>query len=193
LEATSKDSDRIMFPTIFITGGCRSGKSGRALDISATIGGGHNHYLATCVPQDEEMRARVSRHQKERGADWLTIEEPLELPAAIACHGKDADVILIDCLTMWVSNLMAADLDDEAILDRVAALCETVAAPPCPLVIVSNEVGAGIVPENALARRFRDLAGWTNQRLAAVCRQVIWMVAGIPVTIKPSSHPPNRE
>jgi adenosylcobinamide kinase / adenosylcobinamide-phosphate guanylyltransferase len=181
-----------MFPTIFITGGCRSGKSGRALEICNTMGGLHNCYLATCVPQDAEMHARVHRHQQERGAAWFTIEEPLEITAAIASQGEAAGVILVDCLTLWISNLMTAEFDDAAILNRVDMLCKTVATPPCPIVLVSNEVGTGIVPENALARRFRDLAGWTGQRMATACRQVIWMVAGIPVPIKPSMPSPDR-
>ncbi len=175
-----------MFATILVTGGCRSGKSARALDLSRRVGGRRNCFLATCVPQDEEMRARVRRHREERGADWSTIEEPVLLPEAIAHHGAASSVILVDCLTLWISNLMAADLPDREILNRVDALGSVIAAPPCPLVLVSNEVGAGIVPENALARRFRDLSGWTNQRVAAACGQVVWMVAGIAVTIKPS-------
>ena len=182
-----------MYPTIFITGGCRSGKSSQALALSQRVGGQRNCYLATCVPQDEEMQVRVRRHQQERGVDWRTIEEPVALQDAIYDHGVDADVILVDCLTLWLSNLIAAGLDDPAILNRVNSLCDLLAAPPCPLVLVSNEVGAGIVPENALARRFRDLAGWTNQRVAAASRQVIWMVAGIPVTIKPPSRLLDRE
>lgn len=181
-----------MVSTILITGGCRSGKSGRAIELSHQIGGQRNWYLATCVPQDEEMRARVRRHQQERGATWYTVEEPEALAECIGQYGRNADVILVDCLTLWINNLIGLGLDDAAVLQRVQTLCDAVATPPCPLVLVTNEVGAGIVPVNALARRFRDLTGWTNQRLAAVCKQVIWMVAGIPVTIKSLSPAPRE-
>ena len=98
-----------------------------------------------------------------------------------------ADLILVDCLTLWVSNLMAKQPDDTTFLDWLDELCRVIARPPCPLIFVTNEVGAGIVPENKLARQFRDLTGWANQKVAAACTTVIWMVAGIAVTIKPGN------
>jgi adenosylcobinamide kinase/adenosylcobinamide-phosphate guanylyltransferase len=174
-----------MHPTILITGGSRSGKSGYALALGEKLGGQNNIFIATCVPSDEEMQKRVQRHKLERGPHWHTIEEPLDLPKAIDQAGAHAEVMLIDCLTLWVSNLMAAHEDDDLLLDKVQMLCSALDSPPCPIVLVTNEVGAGIVPENPLVRRFRDLAGWTNQLVAAACRQVFWMVAGIAVPVKP--------
>ena len=174
-----------MHPTILITGGCRSGKSRHALHIGADLGGQRNFFIATCVPKDEEMRVRVRRHQKERGPQWKTLEVPIKLEQAIKRHGPEADVMLIDCLTLWISNHMAKNEQDAMIFAQIEALVHIISKPPCPIVLVSNEVGAGIVPENPVARRFRDIIGWTNQRVAAACSKVIWMVAGIDVTIKP--------
>ena len=174
-----------MFSTILITGGCRSGKSGHALSLASQVQGMRKLFVATCVAEDEEMRRRVQRHQKERGRDWQTLEEPVDLVHAIQREGPGADLILVDCLTLWVSNLMVQHPVDTTFLDRLENLCQVIARPPCPLIFVTNEVGAGIVPENTLARRFRDLTGWANQHVAAACTKVIWMVAGIAVTIKP--------
>lgn len=175
-----------MNPTTFIIGGCRSGKSGHALRLGESLRGGRKLFVATCVPQDGEMRQRVLRHQQDRSPQWSTLETPVELAQSIAQNGPDADLMLIDCLTLWVSNLMLTYEDQKPIDDRVEGLCAVLRNPPCPLILVSNEVGAGIVPENPLARRFRDIVGWTNQQVAAACRQVIWMVAGLPVPIKPN-------
>lgn len=106
----------------------------------------------------------------------------------ISDQGPQADVIVIDCLTLWISNLMMANYSDEKIMRAIERLSQKVAAPPCPIFMVANEVGLGIVPENAMARRFRDLAGWCNQTIAAAGHRVIWMVAGIAVQVKPSGH-----
>jgi adenosylcobinamide kinase/adenosylcobinamide-phosphate guanylyltransferase len=179
--------------TTLITGGCRSGKSGAALELARRHNGSRRLFLATCVPADAEMKARVERHQAERGPQWRTLEEPLRLSEAIRDQGTSVDLILVDCLTLWISNLMAEGLTDEAILQSVAGLTEVIQTPPCALIFVTNEVGSGIVPENALARRFRDLCGWTNQRVAQVCRIVILTVAGIPVAIKPAPSPAAME
>jgi adenosylcobinamide kinase/adenosylcobinamide-phosphate guanylyltransferase len=170
--------------TVLIVGGCRSGKSRQALKIASEMLGACNLFVATCVPCDLEMSDRVKQHQQERDSRWQTIEEPLELAACIAHHGSSADLIVIDCLTLWVSNLMAEHNDDAVVFTYVDDLCKILSTAPCPIILVSNEVGCGIVPENKLARKFRDLSGWTNQRVAAASRQVIWTVAGIPVTIK---------
>lgn len=176
-----------MFSTILITGGCRSGKSGHALNLASKVRGTRRLFVATCVAEDEEMRRRVQRHQKERGPAWQTLEEPVELAHVIQRQGPDADLILVDCLTLWVSNLMTKQPDDTTFLGWLDELCRVIARPPCPLIFVTNEVGAGIVPENKLARQFRDLTGWANQKVAAACTTVIWMVAGIAVTIKPGN------
>ncbi len=173
-----------MHPTTLIIGGCRSGKSRHALELADTIGGRRKFFVATCVPQDEEMTARVQRHQRERGADWQTLEVPLELAEAVEQHGPKADIMVVDCLTLWVSNLMADLGDDDDVMRKIDTLCKVLAHPPCPVILVTNEVGTGIVPENPLARRYRDLAGWTNQQVAAACKQMIWMVAGIATKVK---------
>jgi adenosylcobinamide kinase / adenosylcobinamide-phosphate guanylyltransferase len=170
---------------ILVLGGCRSGKSAHALRLAEQMGP-RRLFVATCVPRDEEMRERVYRHQRERGESWQTLEVPVTLADAVATRSASAEVMLVDCLTLWLSNLLM-ETDDEARLRRhVDVLARAVAAAPNAIILVSNEVGAGIVPENRLARRYRDLAGWTNQAMAAVCDRVVWTVAGIPVTIKPS-------
>jgi adenosylcobinamide kinase / adenosylcobinamide-phosphate guanylyltransferase len=173
-----------MITTTLITGGCRSGKSRQALVLGEQCTGRRNLFVATCQPHDAEMVARIARHQQERGRHWETVEAPLTLDTVIADHGPGSDVLLIDCLTLWISNLMAVHPGDEEISHAVDRLYQAVIAPPCPIILVTNEVGAGIVPGNPMARRFRDLAGWCNQRMAEACQRVIWMVAGIAVPIK---------
>jgi adenosylcobinamide kinase/adenosylcobinamide-phosphate guanylyltransferase len=173
-----------MISTTLVAGGCRSGKSRQALELGEKSAGRRNLFVATCQPHDAEMAARIARHQRERGRNWQTVEAPLDPDKIILEQGAGADVLLIDCLTLWISNLMMVHERDEEILQAVDRLHRAVAAPPCPIILVSNEVGAGIVPENPMARRFRDLAGWCNQKIAAACRNVIWMVAGIAVPIK---------
>ena len=174
-----------MKTTTLIIGGCRSGKSGYALRLADARRGGKNLFVATCAPQDKEMTERVKRHQIERGDRWQTIEAPLDPAAVLHDHGSGADILVIDCLTLWVSNLMMTGQKDEQIIDNISRLCDSLMKTPCPVILVSNEVGTGIVPENALARRYRDLIGWCNQRAATACDRVIWMVAGIAVPIKP--------
>jgi adenosylcobinamide kinase/adenosylcobinamide-phosphate guanylyltransferase len=169
---------------VFVIGGCRSGKSRHALETADGIAGNKKIFIATCVPQDAEMKQRVDRHQKERGQDWQTVEAPVHLPQAIIEYSRQADVLLVDCLTLWISNLLMETEDDELIYERISNLIQSLASASCPVILVSNEVGAGIVPENKLARRFRDLVGTANQAVAARADRVAWMVAGIPVTIK---------
>ncbi|MBI5593815.1 MAG: bifunctional adenosylcobinamide kinase/adenosylcobinamide-phosphate guanylyltransferase [Deltaproteobacteria bacterium] len=176
--------------TILVIGGCRSGKSGHALQLADGIGNARKIFLATCIPQDDEMHQRVTRHQAERGAGWTAVETPLFLSEAIRDIGPNADVLLVDCLTLWVSNLMMEHADDpdaskELLAAQTRLLIESLRAAACPVILVTNEVGAGIVPDNPLARRYRDAVGLVNQRIAACVDQVIWMVAGIPVKIKP--------
>jgi adenosylcobinamide kinase/adenosylcobinamide-phosphate guanylyltransferase len=169
---------------VFVIGGCRSGKSRHALDTADGIAGDKKIFIATCVPQDAEMKQRVDRHQKERGQHWQTAEAPVHLPEVIIEYSRQADVLLVDCLTLWISNLLMETEDDELINERISNLKQSLASASCPVILVSNEVGAGIVPENKLARRFRDLVGTANQAVAAQADRVAWMVAGIPVTIK---------
>lgn len=168
----------------FIIGGCRSGKSRYALESASRFSVKKRTFVATCVPLDDEMRERVARHQQERGAAWSTIEAPLELPEAILEKGASSDVILVDCLTLWISNLLMESEALDTVFDHVGRLLKSLEQASCSIIIVSNEVGTGIVPENRLARLYRDAVGWTNQRIATHADRVFWMVAGIPVQIK---------
>ena len=169
---------------VFIIGGCRSGKSKHALQTAEKMPGNRKIYIATCVPQDNEMKQRVARHQKERSQNWVTVEEPLHLPEAILENSPKADVMLVDCLTLWVSNLLMKTDDEKQLEEMISQLIDTLEKATCPIVLVSNEVGTGIVPENRLARQYRDIIGLANQAVAKTAGKVIWMVAGIPVTVK---------
>ena len=169
---------------IFFIGGCRSGKSTYALQTAEKIPGGRKIFIATCVPQDDEMKQRVARHQRERSQNWVAVEEPLNLPEAILQNSPRADVILIDCLTLWVSNLLMKTDDEKKLADIISQLIDALEKATCPIVLVSNEVGTGIVPENKLARQYRDIIGLANQAVAKTAGKVIWMVAGIPVIVK---------
>ncbi len=168
----------------FVLGGCRSGKSRHALELAKTLPGNRKVFIATCVPCDDEMEERVARHQKERDKDWKTVEVPALLPEAVLEYSPQADVILIDCLTFWLSNLLLELDDTEEIIKRIDSLIQSLKQVTCPVILVSNEVGTGIVPENKLARQFRDLVGTSNQKVAACADKVIWMVAGVPSAIK---------
>ncbi|MEJ2167053.1 MAG: bifunctional adenosylcobinamide kinase/adenosylcobinamide-phosphate guanylyltransferase [Desulfobacterales bacterium] len=180
----SKEGEHGLKEVVFVIGGCRSGKSRQALDTAGRMAGNKKIFIATCVPLDAEMKQRVDRHQRERSRDWQTVEAPVDLPRAIMEGSRQADVLLVDCLTLWVSNLLMEIEDDETIAERITVLTQSVASASCPVILVSNEVGGGIVPENKLARRFRDLSGAANQAVAAQADRVVWMVAGIPVQIK---------
>ena len=175
-----------MKETILVLGGCRSGKSSHALELAESMPGNRRVFIATCVPYDEEMQARVTNHQNERDESWLTVETPMAIAESILEKSGEADVILVDCLTLWISNLLAEQKTDAAVFEDVSRLTGALEAASCPVILVSNEVGAGIVPENPLARRFRDLTGYINRQVAASVDRVIWTVAGIPVTIKPA-------
>jgi adenosylcobinamide kinase/adenosylcobinamide-phosphate guanylyltransferase len=168
----------------FVIGGCRSGKSTYALQTAEKINGDNKIFIATCLPRDDEMAQRVAWHQKERGQHWTTIEEPLHLPEVVSKHGPNADVVLIDCLTLWISNLLLKTADEKKWEEIVSRLIDALKTTSCPLVVVSNEVGAGIVPENRLARQYRDIIGFVNQAVAKTAVKVVWMVAGIPVVVK---------
>ena len=169
-----------------VLGGCKSGKSAHALRLAETLEAERYIYVATCVPVDEEMHERVRRHQTERGSNWQTVEEPVRIEQVIDRHTGPQTVLLVDCLTLWITNLLMDGRDHTAgqIESRLDVLCRTLNHSSGPILLVSNEVGTGIVPENRLARRFRDFAGLANQKVAAVADRVVWMVAGIPVQIK---------
>ena len=173
-----------MKEVIFVIGGCRSGKSRQALETAEGMPGDHKTFIATCIPRDEEMQQRVAQHQEERSLIWRTVEAPIHLSQTIVEQSRPADVVLVDCLTLWISNLMLEIDDDRRILAGLQDLTRALTSADCPVVLVSNEVGTGIVPENRLSRRFRDLVGSTNQAVAGQADRVIWMVAGIPVEIK---------
>ncbi len=168
----------------FIIGGCRSGKSTYAMQTAEKVPAEQKIFIATCVPQDDEMKRRVARHQKERSQNWVTLEAPLDLPEAILQNSRRGNVILVDCLTLWVSNLLMEAGDEKKIADTTSQLIKALEKAAGPIVLVSNEVGTGIVPENQLARQFRDITGWVNQAVAKCANKVVWMVAGIPVTVK---------
>ena len=177
---------------IFVIGGCRSGKSSHALTLAEEIPGNRKIFIATCVPYDDEMTARVRKHQQERSRAWTTLEVPIALGESIAENSPKTDVIVADCLTLWASNLVLENTPSEKIAEALQTLTHALKTAQCPVILVSNEVGCGIVPENALARTFRDIAGAINQRAAECADRVIWMVAGIPVVIKtkPSDKSP---
>ena len=197
--------------TTLILGGARSGKSRRAQTLVEAVGP-HRVFVATAEPFDAEMRDRIARHREERGEGWRTVEAPLELPAALEAialegvapplgAGRDpgpsadrgaqagestastegANALLVDCLTLWLSNLMMGERDVEAASERLLGV---LAALPLPVVLVSNEVGSGLVPETPLGRRFRDEQGRLNRRVADVCERVELVVAGQPLTIR---------
>lgn len=169
-----------MGKSILITGGARSGKSALAERMALELGR-PAIYLATAQAHDAEMAERIARHQARRGAEWQTLPVPLALTQAL----RDTDAgppRLVDCLTLWLTNLMLGDHDWEEALRELAA---TVPGLRAPVVFVTNEVGAGIVPDNALARAFRDAAGIVNQRVAAACDEVWLSVCGCPLQIKP--------
>jgi adenosyl cobinamide kinase/adenosyl cobinamide phosphate guanylyltransferase len=172
------------FRLALVLGGARSGKSGYALSLAEGFPQ-PRLFVATCEPRDAEMQARIDQHQRDRGPDWETREACLDLPDFLAAPPSGYGVILVDCLTMWLSNLMLKEGTHKA---GIQAECErlqkALAAASTPTILVSNEVGWGIVPENALAREFRDRAGWLHQQLAKVADLVVLTVAGLPLVIK---------
>lgn len=168
--------------TMLFTGGSRSGKSALA-QRWAEAQGARRVYIATAGIRDMEMAERVRRHQAARGEGWTTFEEPLDVVGAIGRASRRADVVLVDCITLWLSNLMAEG-DDASLMSRVRALATALDDVPLPVALVTNEVGWGVVPPTPLGRRFRDLAGECNQQLAAACEGVVLAVSGLPLAVK---------
>jgi adenosylcobinamide kinase/adenosylcobinamide-phosphate guanylyltransferase len=162
----------------FVIGGARSGKSRYAEGLIAELPPPWT-YVATAEALDAEMAERIAAHRVRRGSTWRTVEAPRDLAAALTASG--ATPVLIDCLTLWLSNLMLAGADIEM---ETARLEEALAAARAPVVLVANEVGSGIVPEHALGRKFRDLQGVLNQRIAARADRVVLVVAGLPMVLK---------
>jgi adenosylcobinamide kinase/adenosylcobinamide-phosphate guanylyltransferase len=169
---------------VLVGGGARSGKSRCALARAVALGG-RRLFLATAEGGDEEMRARIARHRAERGDAFDTVEEPLALAETIAAD-RAHDVVLVDCLTLWLSNLLGSGLGVGAVEERVGALCRVLAARRAHVVLVSNEVGMGLVPETPLGRDFRDLAGFAHQRLAAIADEVYVAVMGVVLRARPA-------
>ncbi|MEM8796253.1 MAG: bifunctional adenosylcobinamide kinase/adenosylcobinamide-phosphate guanylyltransferase [Pseudomonadota bacterium] len=176
----------------FVLGGARSGKS-RFAETQADLWlerqpEGERIYVATAQVFDDEMQARVAQHRAQRGDRWRTIEEPLELVEVLSREAASDRLILIDCITLWLTNIL---LDESRTgsdpLSEASKLETLLPTLPGTLIIVSNEVGLGIVPDNALARRFRDVQGMTNQKLASISTRAVFMAAGLPLELKPSS------
>ena len=166
-----------------VLGGARSGKSRYAQQLAA-----HSRrvvFVATAQITDDEMRAKIQLHKEDRPAEWLTVEEPLELPKALAEHNLECDTLVVDCLTIFAANLLEAEGENNCAIElRVQALCEALQTAQCAVVLVSNEVGSGVVPPYPLGRRFRDLLGEINQRVARIADDVVLMVAGLPLALK---------
>jgi adenosylcobinamide kinase / adenosylcobinamide-phosphate guanylyltransferase len=183
---------------IFITGGARSGKSSFALAESLTVAG-RKAYIATAEALDEEMTERIEQHKRQRGKEWDTYEEPLKITEIMKELYGNYSALVLDCLTLWLSNLFmktqskgyglpAIEIEIQELLDSLRQFKSSAAGVPgpgfCSLYIVSNEVGMGIVPENETARKFRDMAGMLNQKIAEVSDEVYMLVAGIPMKMK---------
>ncbi|MGC1678278.1 MAG: bifunctional adenosylcobinamide kinase/adenosylcobinamide-phosphate guanylyltransferase [Candidatus Binataceae bacterium] len=169
-----------------ITGGARSGKSAHALELADRYTGARRYFVATAEALDDEMTARIERHRVDRAADFTTVEEPVNLASALEGLNARADLVVVDCLTLWISNLMrvySADSEESFIADA-DALARVMLAAPFATIVITDEVGSAIVPDNPVARRFRDLLGWTNQSVARAASELILMVAGYPMRVK---------
>jgi adenosylcobinamide kinase / adenosylcobinamide-phosphate guanylyltransferase len=167
---------------ILVTGGARSGKSRFALELAKTTT--RKAFIATAQPVDDEMRRRIEKHRLERGEGFLTVEEPLDLAGVLGRLDPKTEIAVVDCLTVWLGNLMHIHGPREALYEEGVSFLAALRTPPCRLVIVTNEVGSGLVPENELARCYRDLSGLLNQSVARLAACVVFMVSGVPLTIK---------
>ena len=169
---------------VYVTGGARSGKSSFALQLAAPYS--NRVFLATAEPFDGEMVQRIGKHREERGEQFTTVEEPLALDCALQALPEGTDVVLLDCLTVWAGNLMhyAEGKGEGEMEHQIERFLEVLRHPPCDMIVVSNEVGMGIVPENAMARRFRDVAGIINQRVASLATEAWLLCSGLPLRLK---------
>ena len=166
---------------VLILGGARSGKSALAENIATSLGS-RPAYIATAETLDEEMKERVRTHQRQRKGRFETIEEPIDLVESLHAAAAHHDVILVDCITLWITNLLMAEANVAGAVEELTQALRELESTM--VVLVSNEVGLGIVPENAMARSFRDLAGSAHQRLASVCDHVYFVAAGLPLVMK---------
>jgi adenosylcobinamide kinase / adenosylcobinamide-phosphate guanylyltransferase len=171
--------------SLLVLGGARSGKSAYAQRL-AEAQAPDRLYLATAAAGDDEMAARIARHRRDRGHGWTTLEEPLEIAAALVTHAQPRRVVVVDCLTLWLSNLMLAGRD---LGPAVRSLVDAIVELTGPAILVSNEVGMGIVPDNKLGRDFRDWQGRANREIGAACDAVIFVAAGLPLQLKPATPP----
>jgi adenosylcobinamide kinase/adenosylcobinamide-phosphate guanylyltransferase len=167
-----------------VTGGGRSGKSRYAMDRALGYAA-PRAFIATAEPCDDEMRERIARHRRERAGSFETVEEPVDLAAALGRVPAGTTVALIDCLTVWLANVMHRRGEAAREYPEIGAFLATLQAAPCDVIAVTNEVGMGIIPtDSELSRRFRDHAGWLNQAVARAADEVVLVVSGIPMTIK---------
>jgi adenosylcobinamide kinase / adenosylcobinamide-phosphate guanylyltransferase len=171
--------------TVLIAGGVRSGKSAFALSRARALGS-RRVFIATSEPFDDEMRERALRHREERTGEFETVEEPRALVQALRAACDRADVVVIDCLTLWLSNLLLDGLSCDDVLARIDELANALGAPAAHVVLVSNEVGLGIVPEAALSRLFRDLSGAAHQRVGRVAHELYFAVMGQILRLRPA-------
>jgi adenosylcobinamide kinase/adenosylcobinamide-phosphate guanylyltransferase len=169
-----------------ISGGGRSGKSRHAL--AKAEGYGRRGFVATAIPFDDEMTARIAKHREDRDAAYITVEAPVDMVSGIRALEGDADVAVVDCLTVWLGNLMHRHGESETTFPEVEALLTLLKDPPLDLILVTNEVGSGIIPLNRTARVFRDVAGFLNQSVAALADEVILVACGLPITLKSPSR-----
>ena len=178
-----------------ILGGVRSGKSREALRVASSMPrGSRGAFLATAQALDGDMEARIARHRAERPAGWGTLEEPFDVLAACGSLAASVDVVVLDCLTLWVANLLLRGDEEKSILAAADALADFLGERCFSLIIVSNEVGAGVHPATDVGLRFRDALGGVNQRIAAAADRVSYMVAGLSMTVKDvPPHEPSRE
>jgi adenosylcobinamide kinase / adenosylcobinamide-phosphate guanylyltransferase len=169
--------------SLLVLGGARSGKSAYAQSLAEAFGS-DRVYLATAAAGDEEMAARIARHQADRGRGWTTLEERLDIASVLLTQAKAGRMVVVDCLTLWLSNLMLAGRDPGPAL---TALADAIRGLAGPAILVSNEVGMGLVPDNKLGREFRDWQGRVNREIGAACEAVIFVAAGLPLQLKPST------
>jgi adenosylcobinamide kinase / adenosylcobinamide-phosphate guanylyltransferase len=171
--------------SLLVLGGARSGKSAYAQKLAEAYAS-ERLYLATAAAGDEEMAARIARHQAERGRGWTTLEEPFEIARALSAEARPGRAIVVDCMTLWLTNLMLAGRDPAPAVARLADAIEALAGPA---ILVSNEVGMGLVPDHKLGREFRDWQGRANQEIARACDAVILVAAGLALQLKPAATP----